>query len=142
MASFVMSQITTGESIANESGSKTRKQQNRNVYIFKIINDKSLTAQPDEYGPGLDHFSSNIKLSSIPVVLADLISRKLLTDYVKECNEHSLIQSENNTLSIAEILKNMDLNFMVEPASKPQELIDEEENIINLSQELLKYFIL
>ena len=143
MASFVMSQITTGESIANESGSKKLESNKTEMSIFsKIINDKSLTAQPDEYGPGLRPFSPAISSSlSIPVEnVADLISRKLLTDYVKECNEHSLIQSENNTLSIAEILKNMDLNFMVEPApQKPQELIDEEENIINSTgQELVK----
>ena len=77
-----------------------------------------MTAQPDEYDFRLRPFFSAISSSlSIPVEnVADLISRKLLTDYVKECNEHSLIQSENNTLSIAEILKNMDLNFMVEPA--------------------------
>ena len=122
---------------------KTRGANKTEMSIFsKIINDKSLTAQPDEYGPGLRPFSPAISSSlSIPVEnVADLISRKLLTDYVKECNEHSLIQLKIILSSIAEILKNMDLNFMVEPApQKPQELIDEEENIINSTgQELVK----
>ena len=50
----------------------------------EIINDKSLTAQPDEYGPGLRPFSPAISNSIHSVEnVADLISRKLLTDYKK-----------------------------------------------------------
>ena len=85
MASFVMSQITTGESIANESGSKKLESNKTEMSIFsKIINDKSLTAQPDEYGPGLRPFSPAISSSlSIPVENARLDFKKIINRLCK-----------------------------------------------------------
>ena len=102
-------------------------------YFQKIINDKSLTAQTDDYGPGLRPFTPAISSSlSIPVEnVADLISRKLISEYIAENNETSLIQSQKNAVEMAEVLKNMDLEFLIDPTPpKPQLLLDEEENII------------
>mgnify|MGYP006225093231 FL=1 len=46
----------------------------------------------------------------------------------------SLIQSQNNAVEMAEVLKNMELDFLVDPTPiKPQQLLDEEENIISSS---------
>ena len=46
----------------------------------------------------------------------------------------SLIQSQNNAVEMAEVLKNMELDFLVDPTpTKPQQLLDEEENIISSS---------
>ena len=46
----------------------------------------------------------------------------------------SLIQSQNNAVEMAEVLKNMELEFLVDPTpTKPQQLLDEEENIISSS---------
>lgn len=135
MASFVMSQITTGNSIFDESSSKQLKSKQTEMSMFSIIiNNKNLTAKPDEFGPGLRPFSPAISSSlSIPLEnVADLIARKLISEYIKENNDSANIQSENNTTSIAETLKNMDLEFIVDPVpNKPQALTEEEENIIN-----------
>jgi len=134
MASFVMSQITTGESLKEDSESKNLESSKTEMSIFsKIINDKSETAKPDEYGPGLRPFSPAISGSlSIPLEnISDLISRKLISEYFEENKSASIVQSENNANDMAEVLKNMDLNFIVDPApSKPKELLNEEERII------------
>ena len=137
MASFVMSQVTTGEKPVDENEEKNLDSKKTEMSIFsKIINDKSLTAQTDEFGPGLKPFTPAISSSlSIPVEnVADLISRKLISEYVTENNDTSLIQSQNNAVEMAEVLKNMELDFLVDPTpTKPQQLLDEEENIISSS---------
>ena len=135
MASFIMSQVTTGEDLQNDNLTKKLDTNAVEMSVFsKIINDKNLTGEKDKYGPGLQPFTPAISSSlSIPVEnVADLISRKLITEFIKENDENSLIQAEDNSNEMAEVLKNIDLNFMIDPVpNKPQELIEEEENIVS-----------
>ncbi len=134
MASFVMSQVTTGEEKKDDKDNKNLDSNNTQMSVFsKIINDRNLTGEKDKYGPGLRPFSTAISGSlSIPIEnVADLISRKLIAEYIEENNDNSLIQSENNSIDMAETLKNMEVNFIVDPVpTKNQQLIDEEENIV------------
>ena len=51
MASFIMSQVTTGEKPVEEGEEKNLDSKTTEMSIFsKIINDKSLTAQTDDFG--------------------------------------------------------------------------------------------
>ena len=143
MASFIISQVTTGETLSDDTGTKNLDSRNTQMSVFsKIINDKNLTGEMDKYGPGLKPFSPAISSSlSIPVEnVADLVSKKLITEFIKENKENSVIQAENNATDMAEVLKNMELNFMVDPVPpKPQNLVDEEENIVACSgKDLIK----
>ena len=143
MASFIMSQITTGEVLSDNTGTKNLHSKETQMSVFsKIINDKNLTGEMDKYGPGLKPFSPAISSSlSIPVEsVADLISKKLIAEFIKENNENSLIQAQNNSTDMAEVLKNMELNFMIDPVpTKPQNLVDEEENMVASSgKDLIK----
>ena len=143
MASFIMSQVTTGEVLSDNTGTKNLDSKETQMSIFsQIINDKNLTGEMDKYGPGLKPFSPAISSSlSIPVEsVADLVSKKLITEFIKENKETSLIQAQNNATDMAEVLKNMELNFMIDPVpTKPQNLVDEEENMVSSSgKDLIK----
>ena len=66
MASFVMSQVTTGDKPVEEGEEKNLDSKTTEMSIFsKIINDKSLTAQTDDYGPGLKPFTPAISKFTI-----------------------------------------------------------------------------
>lgn len=134
MASFIMSQVTTGEDSTAVNQDKSLENKDTEMSIFsKLINDASETARVNQYGPGLNPLSPAISGSlSIPIEnIADLVSKKLISESIKESNNTTSIQSENNAKEMGEVLKNMELGFIVDPVpNKPQQLIDEEEGII------------
>jgi hypothetical protein len=134
MASFIISQITTGENNSDATTNKTLDNKNIEMSIFsKIINQTNITGEVNKYGPGLRPLSPAISGSlSIPIEnIADLISRKLIIESIKESENSTSIQSQNNAKEMGEVLKNMGVGFVVDPVpNKPQQLVDEEENIV------------
>ena len=134
MASFIMSQVTTGEENSNVNQDKSLDNKKTEMSIFsKLINDASETARVNQHGPGLNPLSPAISGSlSIPIEnIADLVAKKLISESIKESNNTTFIQSENNAKEMGEVLNNMDVGFIVDPVpNKPQQLIDEEEGIV------------
>ena len=134
MASFIISQITTGEEHSDTKLNKSLENKNTEMSIFsKIINQQNITGEPNKFGPGLRPLSPAISGSlSIPIEnIADLISRKLIIETLQESDNSTSIQSQNNAKDMGEVLNNMGTGFVVDPVpAKPQQLIDEEENIV------------
>ena len=57
MASFIISQITTGEEHSDTKLNKSLENKNIEMSIFsKIINQQNITGEPNKFGPDLDHF--------------------------------------------------------------------------------------
>ena len=133
MASFIISQITTGEEHSDTKLNKSLENKNIEMSIFsKIINQQNITGEPNKFGPGLRPLSPAIWSLSIPIEnIADLISRKLIIETLQESDNSTSIQSQNNAKDMGEVLNNMGTGFVVDPVpAKLQQLIDEEENIV------------
>ena len=69
MASFIMSQVTTGEENSNVNQDKSLDNKKTEMSIFsKLINDASETARVNQHGPGLNPLSPAIS-GSLSILL-------------------------------------------------------------------------